>query len=68
MVDQAIKILRGIKKDYETFHNVQYPDETIVKAVKLSKRYGLNIESLCYDKVPPAVAAPIKTTDEKKAA
>lgn len=38
-VDQAIKILRGIKKDYETFHNVKYPDDTIVKAVKLSKRY-----------------------------
>lgn len=38
-VDQTIKILRGIKKDYEAFHNVHYPDETIVRAVKLSKRY-----------------------------
>ena len=38
-VADAIKILRGIKKEFETFHNVKYEDKVIVKAVKLSKRY-----------------------------
>ena len=38
-VGDAIKILRGIKKEFEVFHNVKYEDKVIVKAVKLSKRY-----------------------------
>ena len=38
-VADAIKILRGIKKEFEAFHNVKYEDKVIVKAVKLSKRY-----------------------------
>ena len=38
-VDDTIKILRGIKKEFETFHNVKYQDDIITKAVKLSKRY-----------------------------
>ena len=38
-VADAIKILRGIKKEFEAFHNVKYEDKVIVKAVNLSKRY-----------------------------
>ena len=38
-VADAIKIMRGIKKEFETFHNVKYEDKVIVKAVNLSKRY-----------------------------
>lgn len=37
--DQAVQILKGIKGKYETHHQVSIPDDTIVEAVKLSKRY-----------------------------
>ena len=36
---QAIEILKGLKKHYETFHGVTYTDEAIEAAVKLSVRY-----------------------------
>ncbi len=38
-VDDAIKILRGIRDKYEAFHKVQITDEAIESAVKLSHRY-----------------------------
>jgi len=38
-VDDAIKILRGIKKQYEQFHQVIITDEAIVDAVALASRY-----------------------------
>lgn len=38
----AIKILRGIKSSFETFHSVKILDEAIVAAVTLSSRYITN--------------------------
>lgn len=38
-VEDAITILRGIKKEYETFHNVRISDAAVSEAVNLSKRY-----------------------------
>ncbi|MFH1565022.1 MAG: ATP-dependent Clp protease ATP-binding subunit [bacterium] len=37
--EKAIEILRGIKKNYELFHNVEITDEAVKSAVRLSKRY-----------------------------
>ena len=37
--DEAIKILKGLKDKYESFHKVKISDEAIAVAVKLSKRY-----------------------------
>ncbi|MCC3161145.1 MAG: AAA family ATPase [Mollicutes bacterium PWAP] len=36
---ESIAILRGIKSRYETYHSVTIKDESIISAVKLSKRY-----------------------------
>lgn len=38
-VEESIQILRGIKKQFEDYHNVRITDEAIVQAVVLSKRY-----------------------------
>ena len=38
-IEDAITILQGAKNSYEKFHSVKYSDESIVAAVKLSKRY-----------------------------
>ncbi len=38
-VEDTIKILKGLKKRYEDFHNVSYSSEALVLAVKLSKKY-----------------------------
>lgn len=38
-VDEAIEILKGIKKYYELYHQVSISDEVIEAAVKLSERY-----------------------------
>ena len=38
-IDDTIKILNGIKKNLEDFHNVKYTSESIVAAVELSSRY-----------------------------
>ncbi|HNY15895.1 MAG TPA: ATP-dependent Clp protease ATP-binding subunit [Treponemataceae bacterium] len=35
----TLLILKGIKRRYETHHNVEYPDETLKTIVDLSKRY-----------------------------
>lgn len=35
----AIEIIKGLKKYYETFHNVEYSEEAIELAVKLSKKF-----------------------------
>ena len=37
--EDTIKLLQGIKKHYENFHNVKIDDESIYSAVSLSKRY-----------------------------
>jgi ATP-dependent Clp protease ATP-binding subunit ClpA len=38
-VNDAIKILKGLKSRYEEFHNVKYSNESIITAVELSKKY-----------------------------
>ncbi len=38
-VDDTIKILQGLKKNYEIFHNVTITDEAILAAAILSERY-----------------------------
>lgn len=38
-IDEAIKILLGIKENYEVFHKVKISNEAIVSAVNLSDRY-----------------------------
>ena len=38
-IDDTIKILNGIKKNLEDFHNVKFTSESIVAAVELSSRY-----------------------------
>jgi len=37
--DAAIKVLQGIKRAYETFHNVSYTDEAVAHAVLCAKKY-----------------------------
>jgi ATP-dependent Clp protease ATP-binding subunit ClpC len=38
-VDEAIEILKGIRKHYEDHHKIVIPDETLISAAKLSERY-----------------------------
>jgi len=38
-ISDAIKILKGLKKRYEEFHNVKYSNEALQMAVELSKKY-----------------------------
>jgi len=38
-VDETIQILNNIKSKYESHHHVQYSEDAIEKAVKLSERY-----------------------------
>ena len=38
-IEETIKILQGIKRRYEDYHHVNYNDEAIDAAVKLSSRY-----------------------------
>ncbi|MBI4994934.1 ATP-dependent Clp protease ATP-binding subunit [Candidatus Peregrinibacteria bacterium] len=37
--EETIAMLRGIKKSYETHHNLVIDDEALISAVRLSKRY-----------------------------
>jgi ATP-dependent Clp protease ATP-binding subunit ClpC len=38
-IDEAIEILKGIRKHYEDHHKIVIPDETINAAARLSERY-----------------------------
>ena len=38
-VEESIEILMGIRKYYENYHQVRYPDDVIVDAVRMSSRY-----------------------------
>lgn len=38
-VDEAVKILRGLKRRYEEHHNVEYTPESLRTAVELAERY-----------------------------
>lgn len=37
--DDTLAILKGIRRKYEAHHSVEYPDETLLTIVALSKRY-----------------------------
>lgn len=37
--DETLKILKGLRSNYETFHGVKYSDEVLKTAVRLSKMY-----------------------------
>ena len=38
-VEETVEIIRGLKDKYETFHGVEYPDETIEYAVRSSAKF-----------------------------
>ena len=38
-VEETIKIIKGLKSNYENYHNVKYTDEAIKVAVELSSKY-----------------------------
>jgi ATP-dependent Clp protease ATP-binding subunit ClpA len=38
-IEDSIKILSGVKAKYEKFHGVEYTDESIASAVKLTSKY-----------------------------
>ena len=38
-VEETIKIIQGLKSNYEIYHNVKYTDEAIKLAVELSSKY-----------------------------
>ena len=38
-VEETIKIIQGLKSNYENYHNVKYTDESIKLAVELSSKY-----------------------------
>jgi ATP-dependent Clp protease ATP-binding subunit ClpC len=38
-IDEAIEILKGIRKHYEDHHRIVIPDETLASAARLSERY-----------------------------
>ncbi len=38
-VEEAIKIIAKVAKDYEKFHKVKFDNDSLTQAVKLSKRY-----------------------------
>ena len=42
--EDSIKILDGLKKYYEDFHNVKFNDDCSEEAVNLSKKYILNMK------------------------
>ena len=37
--EEALRILKGLKERYESYHNVEYKDEALAAAVELSHRY-----------------------------
>ncbi len=37
--DEAVKILEGLKKNFEDYHNVKYTNRALVSAVNLSSKY-----------------------------
>ncbi|MBU1613479.1 MAG: ATP-dependent Clp protease ATP-binding subunit [bacterium] len=40
--EDTVKILKGVKKNYELYHNVEITDEAVEAAVRLSNRYISN--------------------------
>ena len=65
-VEEAIKIIEGIKPYYEEFHNIKYSDDAIKSAVELSHQYINNryLPDKAIDIIDEAGA--ITTVDEKE--
>lgn len=57
-VEEAIDILRGLKKSYETYHKVHFSDEAIEAAVRLSEEYikGRTLPDKAIDIIDEAAA------------
>ncbi|PPR40404.1 MAG: ATP-dependent Clp protease ATP-binding subunit ClpA [Alphaproteobacteria bacterium MarineAlpha8_Bin1] len=65
--EDSIKILDGIKKYYEDFHDVQYDSDCSTEAVKLSKKFLIN--SKLPDKaidILDETAASVKINEKRK--
>ena len=56
--DEAVEILRGVAHKYEEHHGVQYTDEALTAAVKLSERYinDRNLPDKAIDVIDEAAA------------
>lgn len=57
-VNESIKILHGVKKNYETFHKVTFTDEALAAAVRLSAEYikGRRLPDKAIDVIDEAAA------------
>jgi ATP-dependent Clp protease ATP-binding subunit ClpC len=57
-VDEAIEILRGLKPRYEAHHKVEFEDEALVAAARLSSRYisGRHLPDKAVDLIDEAAA------------
>ena len=65
--DDSVKILDGIKKYYEDFHEIEYQDDCTSEAVKLSKKFLINLK--LPDKaidILDETAASVKIDEERK--
>ncbi len=65
--EDAVKILKGVKKFYENFHEVEFIEDSLVEAVSLSKKYLLNskLPDKAIDLIDEAAAA-VKINVKKK--
>lgn len=57
-IDETINILKGLRQEYEEYHQVKISDEAIVAAVKLSEEYikGRNLPDKAIDVMDEAAA------------
>ncbi len=57
-VNESIKILHGVKKNYETFHRVTFTDDALSAAVRLSAEYikGRRLPDKAIDVIDEAAA------------
>ena len=46
-VEDTIKILNGLKSNYENYHNVKYSDKAINKIIEVTEGYPFFIQQLC---------------------
>jgi len=68
-VPETIEILQGLKRNYETFHQVRIADNAILAAVELSNRYITDrfLPDKAIDLIDEAAAATkIKTSNDKQ--
>ncbi len=67
-IDEAIKILQGLKKYYEKHHNIEYTDEALVAAVELSAKYmgNLKLPDKAIDIIDEVGAAQMLVPEDKR--